>query len=182
MSCTDFRNTTNLPRGIRNNNPGNLRTGDSWQGMVGSDAQSFIIFANVCWGIRALAMDLTSKINRGLDTISKIFPVYAPATDNNNVAAYIASVSNSTGLGPDEQLGTDPQTLADLVRAIADHENGGSSMISDADISQGLSMMGQSLTTLAQAAQVAVDNSDPTTGILVVGGIALLFYLLAKRK
>lgn len=180
--CTDFRNSQNLPRGIRNNNPGNLRTGDSWQGMVGADAQSFIIFANVCWGIRALATDLTSKINRGLDTIAKIFPVYAPATDNNNVAAYISSVANSTGLDPNEQLGTDAQTLADLIRAIADHENGGSSMISDQDISQGISMMGQSLSTLTQAAQIAVDNTDPTTTILILGGAAVLLYLIAKRK
>lgn len=179
--CTDFRGNTNLPRGIRNNNPGNLRTGDSWQGMAGADPQSFIIFANVCWGIRALGMDLTSKINRGLDTISKIFPVYAPATDNNNVQAYINAVSNATGLGADEQLGADAQTLADLIRAIADHENGGSSMITDADIAAGIGMMGVSVSTLAQAAQVAVENTDPTTTALVVGA-ALLFLFLAFRK
>jgi hypothetical protein len=180
--CTDFRGNPSLPRGIRNNNPGNLRTGDSWQGMVGSDPQSFIIFANVCWGIRALGTDLTSKINRGLDTIAKIFPVYAPATDNNNVSAYINAVSNSTGLGADEQLGTDPQTLADLIRAIADHENGNSSMITDQDISDGIGMMGISAGTLIQAAQAAAENTDPTTNILILAGVAILIYVATRRE
>lgn len=178
--CEDLRANTSYPRGLRNNNPGNIRDdGTLWQGKVGADDDGFLIFATTCWGIRALAKDLTNKINKGLDTISKIMAVYAPAADNNNVAAYIQAVSNSTGLGADEQLGTDPQTIADLVRAIMDHENGSSAIIPDSDIQQGITMTGLSFSTLADAAQIAV-TSDPTTLILV--GVALLVILVGSRR
>lgn len=178
--CQDLRANTSYARGLRNNNPGNIRDdGTLWQGKIGADAQGFLIFADTCWGIRALATDLTNKINKGLDTISKILAVYAPATDNNNVNAYISAVSASSGLDANEQLGTDPQTLADLIRAIMDHENGSSAVIPDSDIAQGISMVGLSASTLASAAQVIVNN-DPTTAILVVLGIIGGIYLLSQ--
>lgn len=51
------------PRGIRNNNPGNLRWGDPWQGLV-PEAQrtdkDFCQFVAPAWGIRALAITLIS--------------------------------------------------------------------------------------------------------------------------
>ena len=37
-----------LPRGIRNNNPGNIRLGDNWQGMKESQSdKSFVQFESV---------------------------------------------------------------------------------------------------------------------------------------
>jgi hypothetical protein len=152
---------------LRNNNPGNIRTGIAWQGMIGQDASSFIIFQDTSWGLRALATDLSNKIREGLDTISKIVTVYAPASDNNNDATYIADVSATTGNGPDEQLGLDPQTLHDLMRGIMNHELGASysAMIPDSDIDQGISMINANLLQLLQAAGIAAQSAvDTLTG------------------
>jgi hypothetical protein len=178
--CQDFSNDQSLPRGIRNNNPGNIRSGSAWQGATGADSAGFVIFKDSCWGIRALATDLTNKIKRGLTTIRQIITVYAPPSEN-NTAAYVAAVSGSTGLGADDPLTGDQQTIHDLIRAIMDHENGDSSMISDADIDQGISLMGIQLAQLpADAAAAIADN--PSSSILVIGGVVVLLALLSKKK
>lgn len=170
-----------MPRGLRNNNPGNLRDTSAWQGLAGHDPSGFNIYSNICWGVRALATDLTSKINRGLDTIAKIFPVYAPASDNNNVTAYINAVSASTGIDPNEQLGTDPETLGSMIRAIADHENGGSSALTDDDINQGINMMGLQVSQLpADVAQAVQDN--PTQAIVIMLAIGFGLYLISRNN
>lgn len=50
-----------LPRGIRNNNPGNLEWGDPWQGLD-PDGQAqdkrFVVFKDPAMGIRAIARTL----------------------------------------------------------------------------------------------------------------------------
>lgn len=139
----DFRNdpAAAIYRGIRNNNPGNIKTGIAWQGMAGDDG-TFIIFADDTWGLRAMAKDLTTKINSdGLQTITDIITAYAPPSEN-NTAAYIAAVAADTGFDAEEQLQADQPTLHALIRAIANHENGdeGSELVSDADIDTGIQM------------------------------------------
>lgn len=129
-------------RGIRNNNPGNLDDSEPWAYKVGSDGK-FSIFDDSVHGLRALAKDLTTKINSdGLTTITAIVSQYAPATDNNDVGAYIQSVSDDSGIDPNAQLVADAPTLALLLRAITNHENGETAsyqFISDQDISDGIS-------------------------------------------
>lgn len=136
-----------VPRGIRNNNPGNLRSDISWAFMTGGDPGGFAIFDDSVHGLRALAKDLQTKITKdGLTTIRQIISKYAP-TSENNTAAYIASVSNDTGIGPDDQLTADPDTLAMLIRAIVNHENGDAASdayVSDQDIQNGIAMIGLS--------------------------------------
>ncbi|HCQ3021998.1 TPA: hypothetical protein OHP99_004980, partial [Escherichia coli] len=47
------------PRGIRNNNPGNLDKGSPWQGLAANpDEPRFCTFKDPVWGIRALAVTL----------------------------------------------------------------------------------------------------------------------------
>ena len=47
-------------RGIRNNNPGNIRVSkDQWEGMTGDDG-AFVIFDSPESGVRALAKNLQS--------------------------------------------------------------------------------------------------------------------------
>jgi hypothetical protein len=142
-------NSSNLtvPRGIRNNNPGNLRSDVSWAFMTGTDAGGFAIFDDSVHGLRALAKDLQTKINKdGLVTIADIISKYAPASEN-NTAAYIASVSDDTGFADDQLIEADPQTLASLIRAIVNHENGddaSQTYVSDEDIANGIAMIGLS--------------------------------------
>jgi len=129
------------PIGFRNNNPGNIRPGDSWQGMTGTNG-GFVVFTDMSFGIRALGTDLRTKINKGLDTISAIIYRYAPPSEN-DTGAYIESVSDDTGLSPSQKLAADRDTLRKLVRAIINHENGNnySALLTDADINEGLDKM-----------------------------------------
>lgn len=119
------------PRGIRNNNPGNIRdAGFKWKGMIGAEAVSntrgtrpFVKFESPEFGIRALARDLTTKRNRGLDTINKIISVYAPPIEN-KTGAYARAVSKSLDIPVDKKLDLDHETLVKLVKAVIFHENG----------------------------------------------------------
>jgi hypothetical protein len=142
--ATDFRNT-NYARGIRNNNPGNLRSGSNWQGMVGTDGNDFIIFSDMKYGTRALATDLSNKFFKGLNTVSKIISVYAPPSENNTIA-YINAVSNAIGVNADTPLDWSKATLAKFVRAVITHENGNDgSVVTDQIINDGIATMTPSL-------------------------------------
>lgn len=112
-----------VARGIRNNNPGNIRHGKSkWQGMsTGQTDPSFVQFTAPEYGIRALAVLLKNYIAGGTNTISKVIAKYAPSSEN-NTAAYIAQVEKNTGIGRNEPLTANDLTL--LVTAIIRHENG----------------------------------------------------------
>lgn len=166
--------------GLANNNPGDLKCcdGNNWQGLEGNNG-TFDTFSDTTWGIRAMAIDLTTKINKdGLDTITDIVTAYAPSSDNNNVPAYVSSVSADTGFGPNDPLSADAPTLAALIRAIINHEiSPGLSQqyISDADIQTGISMMGGG-SPATQAISTAATN-NPLTTVALIG---LSAYLLSK--
>lgn len=134
-----------LPLGLRNNNPGNIRPGDNWQGMIGTNA-GFIVFENVLFGIRALGTDLRTKINSGYNTIEKLITRYAPPTEN-NTAAYIAAVSGYTGISSKTTLSVNTGTLAALIRAILNVELGPnySAIITNAEITEGINLMSGSI-------------------------------------
>ena len=128
-------NTAEVPRGIRNNNPGNIRAfGIAWQGQTGSDGE-YAIFSAPVWGIRAMALNLKTYFSRyNLNTIRTIINRWAPPTEN-LTDKYASSVSQRTGLGLDEKLDYNRDVSA-LIDAIIYHENGvqpySSSLISDA--------------------------------------------------
>ena len=160
------------PLGIRNNNPGNLRTGESWQGATGANS-GFVVFSDLSYGIRAAATVLVNNItDQGNNTIRKLISKYAPPSEN-NTDAYISAVSNSTGIAPDEKIGTDTQTLVKMLHAIFIHENGAAqaSLITDADILEGINKM--SALWLQKLTSFFVDNPTATA----VGGIGLLIAL-----
>jgi hypothetical protein len=137
----NFSSQSNYPIGLRNNNPGNLRPGDNWQGMTGTNG-GFVTFEDLSWGLRALGTDLSNKVFRGLDTITKIIEVYAPRSEN-NTDAYISAVSNSTGIGKNDKLVLNKEVLKKLIRAVITHENGlpYATLITDQDIEEGIGKM-----------------------------------------
>lgn len=96
----------NLPRAIRNKNLGNLRTGSSWFGLEGWDAQGFVRFNTFQNGIRACVKLMQTYRSRGLDTIRKILQSYAPEIEN-NTKGYIVAVSSKTDIDYDEVLSQD---------------------------------------------------------------------------
>ena len=114
------------PRGIRNNNPGNIERGENWQGMsnVQNDTR-FITFISPEYGLRALGKLLQNyQTLYGLDTIRGIVSRYAPSSEN-NTQAYVDFVSRETGFGPDQPLNLqNRETLVKLMQAIVIQENG----------------------------------------------------------
>jgi hypothetical protein len=114
------------PRGIRNNNPGNLvLTTIAWKGKV-PNAQNtdkhFEQFTAPLWGIRAMFMDVRGDIEKdGLNTLRKLIAVYAPAHEN-NTQAYIDFVSKKLGIGADSKIM--PSHYFELLKAIIQIENG----------------------------------------------------------
>ena len=100
------------PRGIRNNNPLNIRrSGDKWQGLQDlQEDREFFQFSEMKYGWRA-AFRLLCHTYYGkykLRTIRDIISRWAPPKEN-NTPAYIRHVSDYTGIWPDRELG-DPKT------------------------------------------------------------------------
>jgi hypothetical protein len=119
--------TTQKPRGIRNNNPGNLRrTADPWQGLTPKQTDiDFFTFKSEIYGIRALARTLIAYQDKHrLRTIRQIVSRWAPASEN-NTGAYIDAVARRTGLDADRPLDLHRfDQLKPVVEAIIRHENG----------------------------------------------------------
>ena len=113
-------------RGIRNNNPGNIRHGDAWQGLAEQQTDSsFCVFRSPEYGIRALAKVLLNYEKKyGLNTVRKVISRYAPSMEN-DTESYIKSVAGQLGVDADEPITVrDKATLLVLVKAIIRHENG----------------------------------------------------------
>ena len=111
-------------RGIRNNNPGNIRVSkDQWEGMTGDDG-AFVTFDSPESGVRALGKNLLSYGRQGYDSIEKIINRWAPPNEN-DTQAYIDSVVSATGIPATQSLDlSDPDTLSSLAQAISFHETG----------------------------------------------------------
>ncbi|MET3654093.1 hypothetical protein [Dyella japonica] len=111
------------PLGLRQNNPGNLRTGPG--GTFGS-------YATPQDGLNALSNQLSLYFtgqsaaagHKKLQTVRDIVSTYAPSNEN-NTSAYIADVAGRLGVSPDAQLNlNDVATKAKLMQAITLHEQG----------------------------------------------------------
>ncbi len=118
------------PRGIRNDNPGNLResSGDRtrWVGERATDDDAaFEEFASPVDGIRALAIVLRNYQRRhGLRTVEQIITRWAPPSEN-DTGAYIAAVCAARGWQRTTSLDVTTYAHAEpLVQAIIRHENG----------------------------------------------------------
>ena len=125
------------PRGIRNNNPGNIDYNERnpWQGLdkkKPSDGR-FCRFVGPEWGIRAIAKVIRNYAKRdgtqgvggkGIDTVQEIINRWAPPVEN-DTGAYVSQVAKVVGVSPTEPLNLeDDNTMAKLVTAIIRHENG----------------------------------------------------------
>ena len=130
-----------LPRGVRNNNPGNLeRTAERWIGMSPDQSSDprFMVFDTPEHGIRALMRLLINYQERhGLKTVREVINRWAPPVGRDqdgksytqNTSGYVHHVSRQTGFDPDEPLDIlDRTTCEKLARAIVRHENGNPSL------------------------------------------------------
>ncbi|WP_334470456.1 lytic transglycosylase catalytic [Arsenophonus sp. PmNCSU2021_1] len=116
--------TGDMPRGIRNNNPGNL----NFVGQRGAVRESpngrFAKFNTAFEGLQALSSQLNRYAERGLNTVEKIISTWAPASEN-NTRAYIDKISGKLGVSPDTVLNlSNPAVMTSLMSGIVEHENG----------------------------------------------------------
>ena len=114
------------PRGIRNNNPGNLNFAHQPCAVLepGPNAR-FARFSTPEDGLAALRDQLCRYILKdGIDTVMSIISKWAPPTEN-DTAAYIQGVAHSLNVEPDAQLGQPtPHLISGLMNAIIRFENG----------------------------------------------------------
>ena len=94
-----------IPRGIRNNNPLNIRVGNNWQGEVSHPTDHvFEQFKEMKWGVRAAFIVLRNYIVRHkCNTIAKIVSRWAPNNEN-NTEKYIKTVCERTGFGRNDEV------------------------------------------------------------------------------
>lgn len=117
------------PRGIRDNNPGNiLRNGTAWNGaMSQADVEAagktwdatFVQFSDPSYGVRAIGHILSSYAREGFTTVDGIIRRWS-ATDQD---AYVANVAGALGVDPADRIDVQSQ-LSALALAIIQQENG----------------------------------------------------------
>ena len=84
-------------RGIRNNNPANIRLGCKWKGLVDNQTdKEFCQFVTMTWGVRALLVTLhTYVVKHKLHTIREIINRWAPPEDGNKTEKYVEFVERT---------------------------------------------------------------------------------------
>ena len=115
-----------MPRGIRNNNPLNIRIGNAWVGEVMNPTDTqFEQFTHMVYGLRAGFVLIRRYMERyHLRTIREIVSRWAPATEN-YTEKYIEQVCSLTGLQADTILSFgDKSTMCSLVAAMIHVECG----------------------------------------------------------
>jgi hypothetical protein len=114
-----------LPRGIRNNNPGNLEFANQ-PGAVHEQGGGgrFAAFGSMTEGLAALADQLERYAARGNDTLAGMISTFAPPGEN-NTGAYIANLAKALGVSPAAHLNLEnDNVLRTLMLGIANVENG----------------------------------------------------------
>lgn len=116
----------NRPRGIRNNNPLNIRIGNVWLGEVDNPTDpDFEQFVSMVYGLRAAFVLMRRYIKHyHRDTVPAIIAAWAPATENNTMA-YVDRVCMLSGLSPAQKISYDDMpSLCKLVMAMITVECG----------------------------------------------------------
>jgi hypothetical protein len=150
-----YLNNNTLPRGLRNNNPGNLVfTSTNWEGKIpysqnkdwsgqpSNVIRHFEQFKELRYGIRALMRDIYNDYtNKNKKTVVAIINEFAPNFEN-NTQAYINQVVSSIGSNEIKEL--DETTLIKLCKAIIKVENGNSysTYVTDSDYKEALAILG----------------------------------------
>ena len=114
-------------RGLRNNNPGNIRINDDlFQGEIRpSKDKSFKQFTTMAYGYRAMFKILSNYYkNFKLDTIRKIISRWAPPKEN-HTEAYVKAVSDYAGIPFDDPINiNDREQMIRIVAGMSKVENG----------------------------------------------------------
>jgi hypothetical protein len=119
---------SNAPRGIRNNNPGNLIfTKIDWKGKLPrhqNNDRRFEMFIAPVYGVRAMIKDLKHDIEKGKNTVPLLVEEYAPRFEN-NTDQYIDTVCKDLKVSKRAKLLPTRNTLRLLVLSMTRVETGG---------------------------------------------------------
>jgi hypothetical protein len=115
-----------VARGIRNNNPTNIRKGSDWKGLaeVQSDP-AFCVFKHPKWGIRAFCVLMENyDKNYGINTVRGIVSRFAPDFEN-DTTSYMEHICSQMCVKRDEKLDLQNHLIMlKLCKAIIKHECG----------------------------------------------------------
>lgn len=117
--------STSGARGLRNNNPGNIRkSADRWQGLaLLQDDPAFFKFTEPKWGVRAIGKILRNYETRySLRTVRDLISRWAPPVEN-LTESYVDTVARALRVQPDATIDVSA-SLPTLASAIIQHENG----------------------------------------------------------
>lgn len=121
----------NVARGLRNNNPGNVRLTappTDWRGWVGPLEQSdpeYVQMRTMADGVRmALVVFRNYQSRYGLRNVVELIGRWAPSIEN-DTGAYVADVAARVGVAPGVPIDLrNRDTAYDFLRAVFRHENG----------------------------------------------------------
>jgi hypothetical protein len=121
------------PRGIRNNNPGNIdwiaNPASRWRGMIRKETAAdvppgvtprFGVFDTAQNGVRAIGGELRASVKKG-QTIEQAIHEWAPPVEN-DTGLYVRLVASAVGASPQARL-TDAHVLPATLEIIL-HEQG----------------------------------------------------------
>lgn len=117
------------PAGVKGNNPGNIEA-SAWaqgrEGYIGTRGENgrFAFFRDAASGYRAANSLLDNYASKGVTTPAAIIAKWAPPSDGNDVASYVASIVKGTGLDPNAPLPKDTASRAAFLTAMTKVEHG----------------------------------------------------------
>lgn len=131
------------PRGIRNNNPGNIEfnPANNWLGQTGTDGR-YATFSEMKYGVRAAGKLLRNYQTRyGINNVRDLITRWAP-DDENPTAAYIKNVAATAGVAPIKTIDivNDDVMLFRVLKGIFRQENGGD-FVDDMTIKEGIALI-----------------------------------------
>lgn len=95
-----------IPRGIRNHNPGNVRSSPAfrWLGQVSVDSDGFVINSAPAFGLREIMVIFHNyQLFHGLKTTYQLIQRWAPSKEN-DTADYTRFVAGRLIVSPDQPL------------------------------------------------------------------------------
>lgn len=118
--------TQPLPRGLRNNNPLNIRhSPDEFQGedkCIYTRDKEFKRFKTIIYGYRAACCIIRTYLLKDINTVRQIVARWCP---DESAPAYTDFVCRKTGLKPHRVLRyADQDNIVSLVAAMSEFENG----------------------------------------------------------
>lgn len=87
-------------RGLRNNNPGNLKAVKGQR----RDREGFAMFDTMEEGVRHANAQIGRYEAQGITTAEGVVNKWAPSADGNDVKAYLADIQKTTGIKPGEDI------------------------------------------------------------------------------